>query len=131
MIEENKSSMKNSVRRLVIAGIGVLIQIIWVVVLVMRLNQYSQIITLLTVAIELVLVLAVYSMDTNAAFKLPAQYSDTFSHIRPQFLLYGLLIRHPRSKSLPHHHPEAALPCSGPSMPLNYSLELLLLKVSS
>ena len=71
MIEENKSSMKNSVRRLVIAGIGVLIQIIWVVVLVMRLNQYSQIITLLTVAIELVLVLAVYSMDTNAAFKLP------------------------------------------------------------
>ena len=71
MIEENKSSMKNSVRRLIIAGIGVLIQIIWVVVLVMRLNQYSQIITLLTVAIELVLVLAVYSMDTNAAFKLP------------------------------------------------------------
>ena len=69
MIEENKSSMKNSVRRLIIAGIGVLIQIIWVVVLVMRLNQYSQIITLLTVAIELVLVLAVYSMDTNAAFK--------------------------------------------------------------
>ena len=60
MIEENKSSMKNSVRRLVIAGIGVLIQIIWVVVLVMRLNQYSQIITLLTVAIELVLVLAVW-----------------------------------------------------------------------
>lgn len=57
MIEENKSSMKNSVRRLIIAGIGVLIQIIWVVVLVMRLNQYSQIITLLTVAIELVLVL--------------------------------------------------------------------------
>ena len=37
----------------------------------MRLNEYSQIITLLTVAIELVLVLAVYSMDTNAAFKLP------------------------------------------------------------
>ena len=71
MIEENKSSMKNSVRRLIIAGVGVLIQIIWVVVLVMRLNQYSQIITLLTVAIELVLVLAVYSMDTNAAFKLP------------------------------------------------------------
>ena len=61
MIEENKSSMKNSVRRLIIAGIGVLIQIIWVVVLVMRLNQYSQIITLLTVAIELVLVLTVYS----------------------------------------------------------------------
>ena len=71
MIEENKSSMKNSVRRLIIAGIGVLIQIIWVVVLLMRLNEYSQIITLLTVAIELVLVLAVYSMDTNAAFKLP------------------------------------------------------------
>lgn len=75
MIEENKSSMKNSVRRIIIAGIGVLIQIIWVVVLVMRLNQYSQIITLLTVAIELVLVLAVYSMDTNAAFKLPMDYT--------------------------------------------------------
>ena len=71
MIEENKSSMKNSVRRIIIAGFGVLIQIIWVVVLLMRLNEYSQIITLLTVAIELVLVLAVYSMDTNAAFKLP------------------------------------------------------------
>ena len=66
MIEENKSSMKNSVRRIIIAGIGVLIQIIWVVVLLMRLNEYSQIITLLTVAIELVLVLAVYSMDTIA-----------------------------------------------------------------
>lgn len=63
--------MKNSVRRLIIAGIGMLIQIIWVVILVMRLNQYSQIITLLTTAIELVLVLAVYSMDTNSAFKLP------------------------------------------------------------
>ena len=67
MIEENKSSMKNSVRRIIIAGIGVLIQIIWVVVLVMRLNQYSQIITLLTVAIELVLVLAVYSMEIGRA----------------------------------------------------------------
>ena len=41
MIEENKSSMKNSVRRIIIAGIGVLIQIIWVVVLLMRLNEYS------------------------------------------------------------------------------------------
>ena len=81
MIEENKSSMKNSVRRLIIAGIGVLIQIIWVVVLVMRLNQYSQIITLLTVAIELVLVLAVYSMDTNAAFKLPWIILITVAHI--------------------------------------------------
>ena len=65
MIEENKSSMKNSVRRLIIAGIGVLIQIIWVVVLVMRLNQYSQIITLLTVAIELVLVLAVLRVPSG------------------------------------------------------------------
>ena len=81
MIEENKSSMKNSVRRLIIAGIGVLIQIIWVVVLVMRLNQYSQIITLLTVAIELVLVLAVYSMDTNAAFKLPWIIPVSYTHL--------------------------------------------------
>ena len=55
-MEENKSSMKNSVRRIIIAGIGVLIRLSGVVVLwIMRLNQYSQIITLLTVAIELVL----------------------------------------------------------------------------
>lgn len=71
MIEENKSSMKNSVRRMIVAGIGVLIQIAWVVLLVIRLNQYSQIITLLTTVIELILVLYIYSMDTNSAFKLP------------------------------------------------------------
>ena len=42
MIEENKSSMKNSVRRIIIAGISVLIQIIWVVVLLMRLNEFHK-----------------------------------------------------------------------------------------
>ena len=42
MIEENKSSMKNSVRRIIIAGIGVLIQIIWRWMLRMRTENITQ-----------------------------------------------------------------------------------------
>lgn len=71
MIAENRSSMRNSVRRLIIAGLALIVQIAWIIALFIWLNNYSAVINTITGIISLVIVLAIYNMDTNAAFKVP------------------------------------------------------------
>lgn len=71
MYTEKNTSSQNSIGRLLFVGISVLLQIIWLVFLAIRLNEYSVSINLATSIIALLLVLRIYGMHTNSAFKMP------------------------------------------------------------
>lgn len=71
MTAEEKSSVKNSVGRMIFVGLSVLVQAGWIVFLFLRLNQYSAIISLCSSLIALVVVLKLYSKHTSANLKMP------------------------------------------------------------
>lgn len=71
MRTEEKTSVKNSVGRLVFVAVSVLLQVIWILFLLMRLNAYSTGISLLTSVLALIVALKLYGERTNAAFKMP------------------------------------------------------------
>lgn len=71
MRTEEKTSVKNSVGRLAFVAVSVLIQAAWIVTLALRLNAYSTWISLASSAIALLVVLRIYGMHENAAFKMP------------------------------------------------------------
>lgn len=70
MRTEQKSSVKNSIGRLIFVGLSVLLQVAWIVVLFVRLNEYSELINLLTALIAAAVVLRIYVRSENTAFKL-------------------------------------------------------------
>ncbi len=61
----------NSILRAVFVGGSLLIQIGWLLLLILRLNEYSAWISLLTSILSLVVVLRLYSKHTTAAMKMP------------------------------------------------------------
>lgn len=71
MRKEGKTEVRNSVGRLIFVGISVLIQIVWILFLILKLNRYSTVISFVTSIIALLLVLRIYGMHSNAAFKMP------------------------------------------------------------
>lgn len=71
MRTEERTSVKNSVGRLIFVGICVLIQLVWILVLMVRLNLYSTGISLASSLIALVVVLRIYVMPENTAYKMP------------------------------------------------------------
>lgn len=71
MRTETKTSVKNSIGRLLFVGISVLIQIIWIIILFIRLNEYSTWISLASSILAFVVVLQIYGKPMNAAFKMP------------------------------------------------------------
>lgn len=71
MRAEQKTDVKNSVGRLVFAGISVLIQIAWLLFLIIKLNRYSTWISIFTSVLALVMVLRIYGKHSNAAMKMP------------------------------------------------------------
>lgn len=71
MRAEAKANVKNSVGRLVFVGLSVLLQILWLVILGVRLNDYSTIISVCSSLLAFVLALRIYGKDENAAFKMP------------------------------------------------------------
>lgn len=71
MRTEEKTSVKNSVGRLIFVGISVLIQVGWILLLLLKLNGYSTWIAIASSVIALLVVLRIYVLPENAAFKLP------------------------------------------------------------
>ena len=61
----------NGILRAVLVGISLLLQVGWILLAVMKLNQYSVEIALLTGVITAVAVLRLHSRNTNSAFKMP------------------------------------------------------------
>lgn len=68
--EERKAS-GNSILRLVFVGISLLFQMGWILLLVLKLNEHSTWISLLTSILSLSVVLRLYSKHTTAAMKMP------------------------------------------------------------
>ena len=61
----------NGILRAVFVGISLLLQIGWLLLIVLELNKYSTGISLLTSVIASVVVLRLYSRNTNSAYKMP------------------------------------------------------------
>lgn len=71
MTTEQRTSVQNSIGRLVFVGLCILLEVLWVVLLYIRLNEYSAVLSAATRLAALVIVLKLYGKHTNAAFKMP------------------------------------------------------------
>lgn len=71
MTTEKKSTVKNSIGRLAFVAACVLVQVAWLVLLYVWMNEYSTILATLTHVAALILVLRLYGKHINAAFKMP------------------------------------------------------------
>ena len=71
MRAEEKANVKNSVGRLMLAALSILLQIGWLLFIMIKLNAYSSIISLLSSLLALSLALHIYGKHENAAFKMP------------------------------------------------------------
>ena len=69
-MRSDEKSMKNSVGRMVFVGISVLLQAGWILLLILRLNEYSVYISLLTSVLTMLLVLRLYNTKIPMGFKL-------------------------------------------------------------
>ena len=63
MREEQKGAVKNSIGRIFITALLILIQVVWLIELFIRLNQYSTGISLVSSAIALIVVIKIYGRD--------------------------------------------------------------------
>ncbi len=61
----------NSIVRAVFVALSVLLQIGWLLVIILELNSYSTVISLISSLLASLAVLRLYSQNTNSAFKLP------------------------------------------------------------
>ena len=71
MEKEKRKPSGNSILRAVFVGVSLLIQIGWLLLLVIKLNEYYAWISLVTGILALVIVLRLYSKPANAAMKMP------------------------------------------------------------
>lgn len=69
-MRSEEKSVKNSVGRLLLVGISLLLQIGWILLLLYRLNAYSVYISLFTSVLTLILVLRLYNTKMPMGFKL-------------------------------------------------------------
>ena len=71
MRTEQKSNVKNSIGRLALVTLMVLLQVWWMVFFMIQVNDYSTWISYGTRILALVVVLTIYGRHVNSAFKLP------------------------------------------------------------
>lgn len=71
MVTEGKGHAQNSIGRVVLVGLALLLQICWLYSLFSWLNKYSTLINFLFSIAALVLVLRIYGKHQNSAFKMP------------------------------------------------------------
>lgn len=68
---EQKSSVKNSVNRLMFCALLILAQVAWFLWIVVRVNMYSTITRVVASVLAITLALIIYGSRTNNAFKMP------------------------------------------------------------
>lgn len=71
MRSEERKRSGNSIGRAVFVGVSLVLQIGWLLLMVLELNNYSTAISLISSALASLAVLRLYSRDTNSAFKMP------------------------------------------------------------
>ena len=68
--EEKREAIPNSVCRMLITGVGVLLQVLWLCWLALRLNSYSTAISVATSVLAFIITLRIYGLHINAAYKI-------------------------------------------------------------
>ncbi len=71
MRTEQKTNIRNSIGRLFLVAVSVIVQIFWIVQLFFNLNSYSPYISFVTSVLGLAVCLMIYGRRTNSAIKLP------------------------------------------------------------
>ena len=71
MAKHTQKRTGNSILRACLVGISLLLQIGWLLLVILELNHYSTYISLLSGILAALIVLGLYSKNTNSAFKLP------------------------------------------------------------
>ncbi len=71
MRTEQKTNIRNSIGRLFLVAVSVIVQIFWIVQLFFHLNNYSPYISFATSVAALAVCLMIYGRHTNGAIKLP------------------------------------------------------------
>ena len=71
MRTEEKSAVKNSIGRAAFVAFSVLIQVVWLLFIIKRFNEYDTWISMFTRFIAIVVVLKLYGKHMNAAIKMP------------------------------------------------------------
>lgn len=71
MRTEEKTNVKNSIGRLVFVILSLLVQVGWIAVLFVKLNEYSVFLNLLFTVFAFVLMLYIYGKPSTSAFKMP------------------------------------------------------------
>ena len=70
MKKKERKPSGNSILRMVIAGVCLLVQVVWLLLLAVELNKYSAPIAMITSALSIVAVLRLYSKNTTPAMKM-------------------------------------------------------------
>ena len=71
MENTEKKNRRNSIFRAVFVAVSLMLQIGWLLLLILKLNRYSTYISLLTGLLAAIVVLRLYSRNTNSAYKMP------------------------------------------------------------
>ena len=68
---ERGTAIKNGTTRLILTGIALAVQILWIFFLITRLHEYFEWLSLITGLIAVVLVLVIYAKHETASLKMP------------------------------------------------------------
>ena len=68
--EEKREAIPNSVSRMLLAGIGVLLQVLWIFWLALKLNNDSTAIQVCTSALTFLITIRIYGLHINSAYKI-------------------------------------------------------------
>lgn len=68
---EGKAKTKNGIKRLCFCAVCILLEVIFIVSMITRLNEYAEIVNLLTRLLGTILVLALYASDQTSSMKMP------------------------------------------------------------
>ena len=73
---ESKATTQNGVKRLIFCALAILLQLLFWILLFMRLSRYTQVIEYATRIFGLILVLVIYSQNKTASLKMPCVYMN-------------------------------------------------------
>ena len=68
---EGRARSKNGVKRLCFSGLCILLEAAFIVIMITKLNEYAEIVNLVTRLFAAILVMALYASDKTSSMKMP------------------------------------------------------------
>ena len=73
---EGRAKTKNGVKRLCFSAVCILLEAAFIIVMITKLNQYAEIVNLMTRLLAVLLVLKLYASDQTSSMKMPYIQQD-------------------------------------------------------